>query len=202
MWQGKRREVYKVPREDEIFMNGSMHSKVLESIVYLKWFIEEEFICFMSPRENFFLPFISPKDGVCEGWTRGMHKQSIIPAALLGWEGAVGGKRGCQESVTAESVRREQEPPQPHRQRIWYWESCCWALTTSSTPLGSYWSMPSFSTASCWEWQKNRRRCKGLFPWTHFAWGWGNSLWSRFGFGALNIRADSVLLLVCVIRKK
>lgn len=35
-----------------------------------------------------------------------MHKHSVASAALLGREGAVGGKRGCQESVTAESVRR------------------------------------------------------------------------------------------------
>lgn len=35
-----------------------------------------------------------------------MHKPSITPAALLGWEGAVGGKSGCQESVTAESFSR------------------------------------------------------------------------------------------------
>lgn len=62
------------------------------------------------------------------------------------------------------------EPPQPHRWRIWYWGSCCWALTTSPTPLGSNWSMPYFSTASCLEWQKNRRRCRGLFPWTPLHW--------------------------------
>lgn len=35
-----------------------------------------------------------------------MHKHSVASAALLGREGAVGGKRDCQESVTAESVRR------------------------------------------------------------------------------------------------
>lgn len=32
---------------------------------------------------NFFSPFISPRDGVCEGWTRRMHKHSITPAARL-----------------------------------------------------------------------------------------------------------------------
>lgn len=62
------------------------------------------------------------------------------------------------------------EPPQPHRWRIWYWGSCCWVLTTSPTPLGSNWSMPYFSTASCLEWQKTRRRCRGLFPWTPLHW--------------------------------
>lgn len=103
----KGRNGYNVPREDEFFMNGSMHSKVLESIDSLKWFIEEKFICFMLPIKIFFFPFISPRVRVCKGWTRGMHKHFITPAALLGWEGAVGGKCCYQESVTTESFRRE-----------------------------------------------------------------------------------------------
>lgn len=102
---GERKGSVQGTREDEIFMNGSMHSKVLKSIVSLKWFIEEKFIFSMSPHENFFFPFISPRDGICKGWTRGMHKHPITPAALLGQEGAVGGKCGCQKCVTAESVR-------------------------------------------------------------------------------------------------
>lgn len=49
---------------------------------------------------------------------------------------------------------------------------------------------------------EKQKKVQGLVSLNSSAWSWGNSLWSRFGFGALNIRAVSVLLLVCVIRRK
>lgn len=150
----------------------------------------------------FFFPFISPRVGVCEGWTRGMYKHSITPAALLGWEGAEGGKRCYQESVTAESFRREAVPPQPHKWRIWYWGSCCWALTTSPTPLGSQLVHALLFNCLLLRVAEKQKKVQGLVSLNSSAWSWGNSLWSRFRFVALNIRAVSILLLVCVIRRK
>ena len=54
-------------REDETFMNRLMHPKVLESIISLKCFIEQKFICSVSPHKNFFFPLHESRDGVDEG---------------------------------------------------------------------------------------------------------------------------------------
>lgn len=167
----KGRNGYNVPREDEFFMNGSMHSKVLESIDSLKWFIEEKFICFMLPIKTFFFFHSSVLGSGSaraepEGCTNTSLPQQPCLDGKVQWVGNVAIRNLSPPSLSG----GRREPPQPHRWRIWYWGSCCWALTTSPTPLGSNWSMPYFSTASCLEWQKNRRRCRGLFPWTPLHW--------------------------------
>lgn len=73
-------------------MNGSMHSKVLESIVSPKWFIEQKFICSVLPH-NFFSPLSIYKWGL-QGLKGGTQKHAISLAALLGQEGMVGEKCG------------------------------------------------------------------------------------------------------------
>lgn len=121
---------------------------------------------YVTPWKLFF-PSISPRDGVCEGWTRGMHKHSITPAALHGQEGAVGGKRGCQESVTAESVRRGAKATTATRVE----EDLVVGKLLLGTDNLTHSPGVLLVLALLFDWfllrvTEKQRRCKGLFPWT------------------------------------
>lgn len=124
--------------EDETFMNGSMNSEVLESIVSLKWFIEQKIICSMLLHKGFSSSSL---------WRRGLagiyrHHSTQQPCSA---------RRAQQERLSGE-VR---EPPQLHW-GSWNWESPCSTLTASLPPsLPPSWSccsVPYFKAASCWEW--------------------------------------------------
>lgn len=121
---------------------------------------------YVTPWKLFFFPSSVLGTGSARAEPEGCTNTPLPPQPCLDrrvqWVGNVAVRSVSQLSLSGVGW----EPPQPHRWRIRQWESCCWALTTSPTALGSYCSVPYFSTASCWEWQKNRRRCKGLFPWT------------------------------------
>lgn len=80
-------------------MNGSMHSKVLESIVSPKWFIEQKFICSVLPH-NFFFPLCPSTNGVYKGWKEGRRNMP------LAWQPCLGRKEWWVRNVASESGRR------------------------------------------------------------------------------------------------
>lgn len=147
---------------------------------------------------NFFSPFISPRDGVCEGWTRGMHKHSITPAAHLDakvqWVGDVAVRSLSQLSLSggARATTATQV------------EDLILLLSTDSLTHSPGVLLVHALLFDCLLLRvtEKQKKVKGFVSLNSSAWSWEYSLWSRFGFGALNVRTVSVLLLVCVIRRK
>lgn len=157
---------------------------------------------YVTPWKLFFFPFISPRDRICKGWTRGMHKHPITPAALLGQEGAVGGKCGCQECVTAESVRSGVGATTATQVE----DQAVGKLLLGTDNLthcpGVLLLRALLFDCLLLRVTEKQKKVQGFVSLNSCVWSWGNSLWGRFRFGALKIRAVSVLLLVCVIRRK
>lgn len=156
----------------------------------------------MSPHENFFFfPSSVLGSGSVraepEGCTNTPLPQQPCLDGKVQWVGNVAVRNLSQLSLSGAG----QEPPQPQVEDLILGKLLLSTDNLTHSP-GVLLVHALLFNCLLLRVTEKEKKVQGLVSLNSSAWSWGNSLWSEFGFGSLNIRVVSILLLVCVIRRK